>query len=149
MSDQAAEGVEIVRTFTAPPAAVFSAWTTAADFARWFGGPAVDVPLDALDYEAVAGRAWSATMVLPDGNALSWAGEFVDVVPDERLELTLTDDPASPARATMVVELAAVDGGTRMRFTQQTPGFSPEQRDATAAGWAGFFDELAAGLPSA
>ena len=44
-----------------------------------------------------AGRAWSATMVLPDGNTIDWTGEFLEVVPDRRLVLTMTDRPASPA----------------------------------------------------
>ena len=42
-------------------------------FARWFGGQDVQVPADRLDYEPAAGRAWSATMVLPDGNTIDWA----------------------------------------------------------------------------
>src|SRR5689334_25149199 len=79
------EGFEIDRDFAAPPSAVFAAWTTAEHFARWFGGKDVQVPADRLDYEPAAGRAWSATMVLPDGNTIDWAGEFLEVVPDRRL----------------------------------------------------------------
>ena len=70
------EGFEIDRDFAAPPSAVFAAWTTAEHFARWFGGKDVQVPADRLDYEPAAGRAWSATMVLPDGNTIDWTGEF-------------------------------------------------------------------------
>jgi uncharacterized protein YndB with AHSA1/START domain len=71
------EGFEIDRDFAAPPSAVFAAWTTAEHFARWFGGKDVQIPADRLDYEPTAGRAWSATMVLPDGTpstgpASSW-----------------------------------------------------------------------------
>ena len=76
-------------------------------------------------------------------------GEVLEVVPPERLVLTMTDEPASEARARLVVELAPVGGGTRMVFRQQTPGFTAEQRAATAAGWGTFFDELEAGLPPA
>jgi uncharacterized protein YndB with AHSA1/START domain len=36
-------------------------------------------------------------MVLPDGNTIDWTGEFLEVVPDRRLVLTMTDRPASPA----------------------------------------------------
>jgi len=135
-------GIEIDRDFAAPPAAVFAAWTTAQHFARWFGGGEVQVPLDALDYVAEPGRTWSAQMILPDGGTIDWAGEFLEVVPDERLVLTMTDRPAEPTQARIVVELTPIDGGTRMHFRQETPGFSPEQQEGVLAGWQTFIDEL-------
>ena len=135
-------GIEIDRDFAAPPAAVFAAWTTAAHFARWFGGREVQVPLDGLDYVAEPGRTWSAQMILPDGHTIDWTGEFLEVVPDDRFVFTLTDRPAEPARARIVVELSPIPGGTRMRFSQETPGFSPEQQEGVLAGWQTFLDEL-------
>jgi len=136
------DGIQIDRDFAAPPAAVFAAWTTPEHFARWFGGADVQVPLDGLDFVAEPGRVWSAQMVLPDGNTIDWAGEFLEVVPDERLVLTITDRPDEAARARIVVDLMEIAGGTRMRFTQETPGFSPEQQAAVLAGWQSFVDEL-------
>jgi len=135
-------GIEIDREFAASPSAVFAAWTTGRHFARWFGGREVRVPLDGLDYVAEPGRSWSARMVLPDGRTIAWAGEFLEVVPDERLVLTMTDRPAEPARARIVVELMAIPGGTRIRFSQETPGFSPEQQEGVLAGWQSFIAEL-------
>ncbi|KQR66039.1 SRPBCC domain-containing protein [Frigoribacterium sp. Leaf172] len=148
MTAPASEGVEIVRDFAAPPADVFEAWTTAERFSRWFGGPAVDVPLDRLAYEPVEGAGWAATMILPDGNAMDWAGDFVEVQAPVRLVLTITDAPDAPERATVTVDLSPAPIGTTMRFTQETPGFSAEQQQGLVAGWQGFFDELAAGLPA-
>jgi uncharacterized protein YndB with AHSA1/START domain len=98
------EGFEIDRDFAAPPSAVFAAWTTVEHFARWFGGKDVQIPADRLDYEPTAGRAWSATMVLPDGNTIDWTGEFLEVVPDRRLVLTMTDQPGEPGRLAITVE---------------------------------------------
>ena len=91
------DGFEIDRDFAAPPSAVFAAWTTAEHFARWFGGKDVQVPADRLDYEPIAGGTWSATMVLPDGNTIDWTGDFVEIVPDQRFVLTMTDRPGRPA----------------------------------------------------
>jgi uncharacterized protein YndB with AHSA1/START domain len=136
------EGIEIDRDFAAPPAAVFAAWTTAEHFARWFGGKDVQIPASRLDYEPAAGRPWSATMVLPNEHTIDWAGEFLEVVPDERLVFTMTDQPGQPARLTVTVELSPTATGTRMHMTQQAPGFTDEQRQATIAGWQTFFDVL-------
>jgi len=76
------------------------------------------------------------------GTTIDWTGEFIEVVPDRRLVLTMTDHPAEPARARIVVELTAIAGGTRMHFAQETPGFSPEQQEGVLAGWQSFVDEL-------
>lgn len=137
------EGIEIDREFAAPPAVVFAAWTTPESFARWFGGQDVHVPIDGLDYRAEVGRAWSAMMVLPDGNAIDWAGEFLEIDPPSRLVMTLTDRPASGQRAVLTLDLTPTEAGTRLRMTQQTPGFTDEQRLGTIAGWQTFLDVLA------
>ncbi|KHK95562.1 hypothetical protein LK09_18700 [Microbacterium mangrovi] len=136
------DGIRIDREFAASPTAVFAAWTTPESFSRWFGGREVTVPLDGLDYRAEAGRAWSAMMVLPDGNTIDWAGEFVEVDPPSRLVMTLTDRPAEGERALLTVELTPSAAGTRLVMTQQTPGFTEEQRLGTIAGWQTFLDVL-------
>ena len=135
-------GIEIDRNFAAPPTAVFAAWTTPQHFARWFGGKNIQVPLDSFDFVAEPGRTWTAQMVLPDGNTIDWSGEFIEIVPVERLVFTITDRPVEPIRATIVVELTAIADGTQMHFTQETPGFTPEQQEGVLAGWQSFMDEL-------
>lgn len=137
------EGISMDRVFEASPAAVFSAWTTAESFARWFGGPDIQVPADQLDYVAEPGREWRAVMVLPDGNTMNWTGSFETVEPDSTFVFTITDRPAEPARAKITVDLAAEGEGTAMFFAQETPGFTPEQQDALVGGWNHFFDEMA------
>jgi uncharacterized protein YndB with AHSA1/START domain len=136
------EGFEIDRDFAAPPAAVFAAWTTAEHFARWFGGKDAQIPADRLDYEPAAGRAWSATMVLPTNATINWAGEFLEVVPDQRLVFTLTDQPGKPAGLRVTVELTPAGSGTHMHMTQEAPDFTDEQRQAAIDGWQAFFDVL-------
>ena len=125
------EGFEVDRDFAAPPSAVFAAWTTAEHFARWFGGKDVQIPADRLD--GAVGRAWSATMVLPDGNTIDWTGEFLEVVPGKRLVFTMTDQPGKPGRLAITVELSATVSGTHMHMTQEAPNFAEEQRKATIA----------------
>lgn len=142
MTTTSAGEIEIDREFAASPQAVWDAWTGPETFARWFGGRDVQVPTDSLDYRAVAGRGWKATMVLPDGTCIDWAGEFVEVEPPLHLVMTLTDRPSEAERAALTLDLAPTASGTRMRMTQQTPGFSSEQRVAVTAGWQTFLDVL-------
>ncbi|HIW94894.1 MAG TPA: SRPBCC domain-containing protein [Candidatus Corynebacterium gallistercoris] len=46
------EGIGVTRVIDASPAAVFEAWTKPENFAQWFGGPQVDVPLESLVFTA-------------------------------------------------------------------------------------------------
>jgi uncharacterized protein YndB with AHSA1/START domain len=142
MTGTTAEGIEIDRDFAASPAAVFAAWTTPQHFARWFGGKDVEVPVDTLDFIAEPGRTWQAQMILPNGTTIEWTGRFNEVIPDERLVFTLTDRPGESVQAEVVVELTAIATGTRMHFTQQTPGFSAEEQESLITGWESFIDEL-------
>ena len=132
MTGTTIDGIQIDRVFAAPPAAVFGAWTTPEHFARWFGGTAVQVSLDGLDFVAEPGRTWTAQMVLPDGNVIDWTGRFIEVVPPERLVFTITDRPADPTQAIIVVELTAIAHGTRMRFTQGRPVSRPSSSRASS-----------------
>ncbi len=136
------DSIEVERIVAAEPASVFAALTTPESFARWFGGAAVQVPLNTLDYHAVAGRAWSAKMVLPDQNTIEWTGEFLEVSPPSKLVMTITDQPGDAEQAVLNFELLPNGNGTRLQMTQQTPGFTLEQQNATIAGWQTFLDVL-------
>lgn len=142
MTESSPGHITMSREFVAPPTAVFEAWTRAELFAQWFGGAHVQVPAESVDFVGEPGRTWSAQMVLPDGNTINWGGEFVAVEPNTRIVLTITDRPEEAARAAITVDLAATTDGTLMEFTQETPGFTPEQQAGLIAGWQGFMDEL-------
>jgi uncharacterized protein YndB with AHSA1/START domain len=132
----------ITRTFAAPRELVFEAWTKPEHFSVWFGTDSVDVPLDTLSMDVRVGGAWKATMHLPDGNKIDWIGEYIEVDPPARLVFTMTDNPASPAREPVTVDLKAVGNGTEMTMTQPCVGFSDEQVEATRAGYNAFFDVM-------
>jgi uncharacterized protein YndB with AHSA1/START domain len=137
------EPIVITRTFAAPRERVFDAWTTPADFSAWFGTADIEVPLDTLRMDVREGGAWSAVMRLPDGNAIDWAGEYVELDRPSRLAMTLTDRPDEPAGEPLTVDLEEVAGGaTRMTMTQTAGEFTPEQRERTIRGWSSFFDVM-------
>lgn len=134
----------VTRTFAAPRQLVWDAWTQPEHFAVWFGGDQVEVPLATLDYRAEVGRSWSGQMIIPGGPTIDWTGEFLEVDPPEHLRLTITDQPADPARSHLIVDFAEVDGGTEVTMTQSP--IPDGQEDALRQGYAHFFDTLEAEL---
>ena len=138
------DGITITRTFAASPEHVFALWTQAEHFAVWLGTDAIEIPDEGLHYEAVAGSDWAAIMKLPDGSSKSWVGEFLEIDPPTHLALTLTDEPSNPARATVTVDLEAIDGGTRMTMSQSLAGsdLSDDQVAGLTAGYNAFFDTM-------
>lgn len=134
-------GIVIDRATAASPDSVFAALSEAASFASWFGGEDVDVPAESLDFNAVEGDTWRATMVLPDGNSIDWHGTFVRVERPSRFDFTLTDQPGGGGTEALVtVAIAPADGGASLQMTQETPDFPHEQKAATLEGWQMFLD---------
>ncbi len=141
-----ADYVTITRDLAAPRELVFDAITQPAHFSVWFGTAAVTVPLDSLIMDVRVGGAFRATMLLPDGNRIDWAGEYVEVDPPSHLAMTLTDDPDAYAGLPVLFDLEEIEGGTRLTISQDRADFSDEQVDATIAGYNAFVDEIAAVL---
>jgi uncharacterized protein YndB with AHSA1/START domain len=134
----------ITRVFKAPRELVFDAWTDPQQFARWFGGSAVDVPIDTVSMDVRPGGTWKATMVLPDGgHEIHWLGEYVEVDPPERLVLTMSDDSSRDAREIVTVSLSEVAGGTEMICHQGGGNLSAEEYARAKAGYETFFDAMA------
>jgi len=102
------------RTYTAPPAAVFAAWSDPATKAKWF---AVDDGEYSLDFrvggtETVHGR---------EGAALVARSEYHDIVTDERIVYTtalFTNEVLSTVSLTTVLFALEADG-TRLVLTEQ------------------------------
>jgi uncharacterized protein YndB with AHSA1/START domain len=139
------EGLKITRVFDAPRERVWREWTTAEAFADWFGGPDFEIPLDSVTFDAVAGAAWKATMLMGSGGTEKhWAGVFVEVVEPERLAFTITDTPENPELDLITVELTDLgDGRTEMQLTQTGGHMPPEGYERAKTGWGGFLDRMA------
>ena len=133
----------ITRDLTAPRHLVFDAITKPEHFAVWFGTAAVEVPQDSLTMDVRAGGAFRAVMLLPDGNRIDWAGEYVEVDPPSHLAMTLTDNPDAYAGLPVLFDLEEIEGGTRLTISQDRSDFSDEQVAATIAGYNAFVDDIA------
>jgi uncharacterized protein YndB with AHSA1/START domain len=76
----------IVRTFDAPRALVFEAWTDAAHLAQWWGPAGFTNPVCEID--ARAGGALRIHMRSPDGTVYPMTGVIQDILPPERIVFT-------------------------------------------------------------
>lgn len=143
--------VVIERTFAAPVEQIWAMWTVPEHFASWYGPTGATIPVAQMDVRVGGTRLVYMEMPTPNGPMTMWfTGEFLDVVEPERLVYTevLADEHGRPLDAADVpggndvtevrVELAAIDGGTRMVMTHVgIPAGSPGE-----AGWTMAIDKL-------
>ena len=132
----------VTRDLAAPRDLVFDAITKPEHFAVWFGTAAVEVPRDSLSMDVRPGGEFRAVMLLPDGNKIDWAGEYVEVDPPARLAMTLTDNPGEYAGLPVIFDLEEIATGTRLTISQDRADFGDEQVAATIAGYNAFVDEI-------
>jgi uncharacterized protein YndB with AHSA1/START domain len=139
-----ADGVTITRVFEAPRERMWQEWTEPERFADWFGGADADVPVPSVSMDVRQGGAWRATMFFgPDRVEIQWHGEYQEVVPPERLVLTISDKPDGDGYELLIVSLTDLgDGRTELRL-EQRGDMRPEQYAAAGKGWGKFFDRLA------
>jgi uncharacterized protein YndB with AHSA1/START domain len=136
----AAPELTITRSFAAPAALVFKAWTQAEHLARWFGPrshPAREVNVDFCE-----GGAWRACLVSPEGNDIWVGGRYREISPPDRLVLTFAWE-STGFETVVTIRLEERGNRTLMHF-HQTPFASTESRDSHNGGWSSAFDRLAA-----
>ncbi|MBB6307592.1 SRPBCC domain-containing protein [Xanthobacter tagetidis] len=134
------------RTFAAPPAAVFHAWTDPSLARQWLGAPGFPVIEAASD--PVPGGAYHYAVADPAGRVMGWAGTFGAVTPDQGFRATERSDPAWYPGATQVaLELRAAAGGSVALITyayESLPARTLVLRSPMDAGLAAGLDRLAA-----
>ena len=135
-------GYDIERTFDAPRDLVWKMWTEPEHFSYWWGGTAVDVPLDQTSFDVRPGGEWKTAMV-GEGWSVSWVGEFREVDEPNRLVIAFTDDPSNPARDTFIVTLTEQGAQTHMLLQQRGGNLTAEQYEQAREGTATFMDALA------
>ena len=131
--------ISITRTFAAAPEDVFEAWTSPAQFGRWFGTESTTV--EDVQMDVRVGGEWSARMILGEGAEIGWHGSYLEIEIPRRLVLSLSDRPGDQFER-VTVDLKEVDGGTEMTFTQSSGNVPPENYSQLEQGWRSFFDDL-------
>jgi uncharacterized protein YndB with AHSA1/START domain len=134
-------GYTITRVFAAPRNLVWEAFTQPEHFAVWWGGRTAKVEDARMDVRV--GGTWSARMLLPEGN-IDWDGEYLEVVPPERLVMTLTDRAKeSDARDKFTITLADLGDKTELVLTQDGGNLTDEQYAHAKEGTSAFLDTMA------
>ncbi len=112
------EPLAISRTFAAPRALVFEAWSSAEHMKRWFSPEGCSVPEAKIDFRP--GGVFALCMRLPDGQDHWMRGVYDEIAPPNRLaftgEVTFADGRKFTAHTRVTFE---DDGrGTRMTVRQ-------------------------------
>jgi len=134
----------ITRVFDAPRERVWQEWTEPERFADWFGGGDADNPLASVAMDVREGGEWRLKMFFgPNRMESNWHGHYQEVVPPERLVLTMTDLPEGGDRyALITVVLTDLGGGRTEMFFEQRDDQKPEEHERARSGWGKFFDRL-------
>jgi uncharacterized protein YndB with AHSA1/START domain len=136
-------GVACSRTYPAPVALVFRAFTDPSLMRRWWS-PDPTVALDVLDWDLVVGGGWRSAYRFPEGQVIHVRGVFRTIEPDRRLGFTWTWEPPDPHAGIETVVSVTFEGaaaGTTVRVHHE--GFPDDpSRTRHDAGWASTLDRL-------
>jgi uncharacterized protein YndB with AHSA1/START domain len=123
------EQILITREFDAPRHLLYKAWTTPELVKRWWSGRRGSMTVAEIDLR-VGGR-WRYVMVADGGFEVAFHGEYLELVPDERIVTTEVYEGAPEAFAADVpqniISFDEADGRTTLTLLVQTP--SKELRD--------------------
>jgi uncharacterized protein YndB with AHSA1/START domain len=120
------EQILITREFDAPRHLVYKAWTTPELVKRWWSGRQGEMTVAEIDLR-VGGR-WRYVMVADGGFEVAFNGEYLEIVPNERIVTTQVYEAMPDGEPTLnTVTFTEVDGRTTLRLLAQLT--SKEDRD--------------------
>jgi uncharacterized protein YndB with AHSA1/START domain len=125
------EEILITREFDAPKHLVYEAWTTPELVMRWWSGNQGEMTTAEIDLR-VGGR-WRYVMMAEGGHEVAFSGEYLEIVPDERIVNTevfeVPEAEAPPGEPPLnIVTFTEVDGRTTLSLLVRCE--SKELRDA-------------------
>jgi uncharacterized protein YndB with AHSA1/START domain len=109
--------VDVAQVFACPRQALFTVWTDPHHFSRWWG------PKEWQAYDCVLdvrpGGRWRSSFRRPAGDDIHIGGQYVEVVPPERISFSWNSYGTLSADDESLVELEFVDLGdhTELRIT--------------------------------
>ncbi len=139
---QAPGRLVIRRTFAAPRARVYAAWTEPEQMRRWAGPEGFSVP--EMEQDPRVGGTYRMTMQQPDGERISVRGVFREIEPPERISYTWRweeDTPEAEIETLVTVEFHDRGAETELVLTHDR-FVSEESRAGHEGGWNSALDEL-------
>jgi uncharacterized protein YndB with AHSA1/START domain len=107
--------IQITRTFEAPAALVFKAWTTPELVKRWWGFESA--PLVVCDIDLRPGGAWRYVTREADGTELGWHGTYMGIEGPNRLSSTEVFEGHPDGEAHCTLTLTERDSTTVLSVT--------------------------------
>ncbi len=102
----------ITREFNAPKHLVYQVWTTPELLKRWWHAKRGEMTVAEVDLRV--GGKWRYAMVTPDGFDVAFHGEYLEIVPNERIVSTEVYEGMPDAAATSTATFEEVDGATKL-----------------------------------
>lgn len=141
----ASQPLVISRSFAAPRALVFKAWSSADHIKRWFGPEGCEAPEAEVDFRP--GGAFAVCMRLPDGQDIWSRGHYGEISPPDRLTFTSSVIFGGDKKFTVetIVTFADEGVGTRMTVQQAYDIHDQDFRHAiegASEGWRATLDKL-------
>ena len=135
--------VTLVRRIKARPSIVFDAVTTAEGISQWWGPDAGPVLIAEADPRK--GGRYRVRFRKLDGTEHESSGEFLEVVPPERVVMSWRwkGGQEDPNESRVEIVLRPIPEGTELTFTHSLLR-DEESRRSHEGGWAGALDKLEA-----
>jgi uncharacterized protein YndB with AHSA1/START domain len=135
----------IARSFAAPRALVFKAWSSAEHIKRWFSPECYNVPEATVDFRP--GGVFDVCMRSPEGQDFWSRGEFIEIAPPDRLAFRtgLAVGAEQKFNANTTVTFRDEGVGTRITVRQTYEIFDPAflfAIEGAPEGWRTTLDKL-------
>jgi uncharacterized protein YndB with AHSA1/START domain len=119
----------MTRGFDAPRELVFEAHSKPEHMSRWWGPRGYEMRVSEMDFRP--GGAYRFVHVAPDGTEYGFRGEYLEIVPPERMVWTFEFEGMPGQVSVGTLTLAEEDGRTTLTSTSVFE--SVEERDAMLA----------------
>ena len=125
--------IRLHRVFKTKPERLYKAFLDPDALVKWMAPHGFTAKVHSLDAR-VGGKYKMSFSNFSTGSSHSFGGEYLELVPNQRIKHTDTFDGGPPGTMTVTVEIAKGKAGTELKITQEgVPDVIPA--DACYMGW--------------